>query len=182
MPIFRTRPGSRDLWSSTNERITDFFDEPSMALVKRRVQQLSDEDLSQQLWFIRASLATLAKEPDRVRWPSYRLTESQTVATPERLMTAARAVGDRLAALALRDAGDVSWIGLIHTHERYWSITPLGMDLYDGLPGVALFLAYLGAITQEERYAVLAHDTLTTLRRQVERCQSFITAICGFTG
>ena len=182
MPIFRTRPGSRDLWSSTNERIADFFDEPSMALVQRRVQQLSGDDLSQQLWFIRASLATLAKEPDRVRWPAYRLTEPQTIATPERLVAAARAVGDRLEALALRDADDVSWIGLTHSNERYWSITPLGMDLYDGLPGVTLFLAYLGAITREERYATLAHDTLTTLRRQVERGRSFITSIGGFTG
>ena len=181
-PIFRTRPGSRDLWSSTNERITDFFDEPSMDLVKRRVQQLSGDDLSQQLWFIRASLATLAKKPERVCWPAYRLIEPQTVATRERLLAAARAAGDRLEALALRDAGAPSWIGLTHTNERYWSIAPLGMDLYDGLPGIALFLAHLGAITREERYAILAHDTLTTQRPQVERCRSFIMSIGGFTG
>ena len=56
------------------------------------------------------------------------------------------------------------------------------MDLYDGLPGVALFLAYLGAITREERYTALAHDALTTLRRQVERGRSFITSIGGFNG
>jgi type 2 lantibiotic biosynthesis protein LanM len=182
MPIFRTRPGSRDLWTSTNERITDFFDEPSMALVQRRVRQLSDHDLAQQLWFVHASLATLAKGLERTHWPSYRLTEPQTIVNRERLLIAARAVGDRLEALALRDADDVSWIGLTHTNERYWSIAPLGMDLYDGLPGVALFLAYLGTITQEERYAALAHATLTTLRRQVERCRSFIPSIGGFTG
>jgi type 2 lantibiotic biosynthesis protein LanM len=146
------------------------------------VQQLSDEDLSQQLWFIRASLATLAKGQERARWPAYRLAEPQTIATREKLLATARAVGDRLEVLALRDAGDVSWIGLTHTHERHWSITPLGMDLYEGLPGVALFLAYLGAMTREERYTALAHDTLTTLRRQVERGRSFITSIGGFTG
>ena len=51
-----------------------------MALVRRRVQQLSEHDLAQQLWFIRASLATLAMGADRARWPSYRLTEPQTIA------------------------------------------------------------------------------------------------------
>jgi class II lanthipeptide synthase len=182
MPIFRTRPGSRDLWSSTNERIPNFFDEPSMAVVQRRVQHLSDEDLSQQLWFIRASLATLAREPDQACWPVYCLTEPQTIATRERLLAAARAAGDRLEALALRSADEVAWIGLTHINGRYWSITPLGMDLYDGLPGVTLFLAYLGTITREEHYAALAQDALTTLQRQVECCQSFITSIGGFRG
>ena len=57
MPIFRTRPGSRDLWSSTNERLSNFFDEPAMNLVRRRVQQLGDKDLTRQLRFIRTSLA-----------------------------------------------------------------------------------------------------------------------------
>jgi type 2 lantibiotic biosynthesis protein LanM len=182
IPKFTTHPGSRDLWSSTNECIGGFFSEPSLALVKRRMQQLSDHDLTQQLWFIRASLATLTNGLDRARRPSYRLTEPQTIATHEQLLATARAVGDRLGALALRNAGNISWIGLKHTHECHWSITLLGMDLYDGLPGVALFLAYLGAITREERYAALAHVTLTTLRRQVERCRSFIMSIGSFTG
>jgi lantibiotic modifying enzyme len=39
----------------------------------------------------------------------------------------------------------------------------LGTDLADGLPGVALFLAYLGAIAQEERYTTLAYAAATTL-------------------
>jgi type 2 lantibiotic biosynthesis protein LanM len=153
-----------------------------MAVVQRRVQHLSDEDLSQQLWFIRASLATLAREPDQACWPVYCLTEPQTIATRERLLAAARAAGDRLEALALRSADEVAWIGLTHINGRYWSITPLGMDLYDGLPGVTLFLAYLGTITREEHYAALAQDALTTLQRQVECCQSFITSIGGFRG
>jgi type 2 lantibiotic biosynthesis protein LanM len=64
MPIFRTLPGSRDLWTSADERITEFFDEPSMTLVQHRVQQLSDEDLNQQICFIRASLAPQTLEPE----------------------------------------------------------------------------------------------------------------------
>jgi lantibiotic modifying enzyme len=108
VPIFRTRPGSRDVWTSTNERITDFLDDPGLALVRRRLQQLCSEDLSRQLWFIRGSLATRAMGPDRARWPSHCLPEPQTIATRERLLGAARAVGDRLEALALRGADAVS--------------------------------------------------------------------------
>jgi type 2 lantibiotic biosynthesis protein LanM len=60
VPIFTTCPGSRDLWSSTHERIAGFFAESGLTLVKRRVQRLSDDDLSQQLRFIYAALATPA--------------------------------------------------------------------------------------------------------------------------
>jgi type 2 lantibiotic biosynthesis protein LanM len=182
IPIFMTRPESRDLWTSSDERIDDFFGEPSMARVQRHIQQLSEEDLTRQLWFVRASLATLAMGAERATRLTYRLTEPQTMADRERLLTAARAVGDRLEALALRGEHDASWLGLTHTNERRWSLVPLEMDLYSGLLGVALFLAYLGAILREERYTVLARAALETLRRQVEGRRSIITAIGGFNG
>jgi type 2 lantibiotic biosynthesis protein LanM len=56
----------------------------------------------------------------------------------------------------------------------------LGADLYDGLPGIALFLAYLGAITREERYTALAQAALNATRR--EHDQSSLTSVGGFIG
>jgi type 2 lantibiotic biosynthesis protein LanM len=182
IPMFTTRPGSCDLWSSSSERIADFFDEPSLTLVQRRLQQLSEDDLTRQLWFIRASLATLAMETDGAKWPPYHFTELHTVADRERLLAVAQKAGDRLEALALRGEHDVSWIGLMSSMGRHWSLVPLGTELYDGLAGIALFLAYLSVITREERYNAMAQDALTTMRRQVERSQSFITSIGGFSG
>jgi type 2 lantibiotic biosynthesis protein LanM len=49
IPMFTTRPGSRDLWSSSNNRITNFFERSGMELVRHRLQQLSEDDLRQQL-------------------------------------------------------------------------------------------------------------------------------------
>jgi type 2 lantibiotic biosynthesis protein LanM len=108
--------------------------------------------------------------------------EPQAVADRERLLAAACAVGDRLEALALRGGHDVTWIGLTPTYGRHWSLAPSGPDLYDGLPGIALCLAYLGTITWEERYTALAQATLAAIRRQVERSQPSIMAIGGFSG
>ncbi|HEY9634724.1 MAG TPA: type 2 lanthipeptide synthetase LanM family protein [Coleofasciculaceae cyanobacterium] len=180
IPMFTTRPGSRHVWSSSNEQISNFFDESGMALAQRRVQRLSDEDLTQQLWVIRASLISLAMGGDGARWPTYQITEPKTEANRERLLTAAQAVGDRLEVVALRGEQDVSWIGLTLINERHWSLVPLGINLYDGLPGVVLFLAYLGDITKEERYTTLAQAALTTLRHKIG--QSFLKSIGGFNG
>jgi type 2 lantibiotic biosynthesis protein LanM len=182
IPIFTTQPSSRDLWNSSHERIANFFDESSMTLVQRRLQGLSDPDLTQQIWFIRASLTSLAMSEDRVRWQTYRLTEPQTIVTCDQLLLASRAVGDRLEALALRDDRNALWIGLKLINERRCSIAPLEFDLYDGLAGVVLFLAYLGVITQEERYTRLAQAALTRMRRMLEQSRSFIMSVGGFLG
>jgi type 2 lantibiotic biosynthesis protein LanM len=182
MPLFTTRPDCRDLWSSAKTRIADFFDETGMDLVRRRVRQLDDGDLTKQLWIIRASLATLRTDTDSPEGPGYELTEPRTVADPERLLAAARAAGDRLEELALRGAHDVSWVGLTLAPDRRWSLTPLGPDLYDGLSGVVLFLAYLGDVTGEQRYTALARAALATLRRQVERSRSSPNPVGAFSG
>lgn len=182
IPMFTTRPNSRAIWSSSNQEIADFFDETGMRGVQRRIQQLSEADLQQQLWFIRASLTTLAMGEEQVKWPSYYLAEPQNSASREQLLKAALAVGDRLESLALRDEKNVSWIGLTLLNQKHWTLASLGIDLYDGLSGVILFLAYLGSVTQEKRYTTLAKTALTTMQRQMESSKAFITSIGGFNG
>lgn len=187
IPMFTTRPSSRDIWTSQGEPVCGYFDEPSTTLVQHRLQQLSDKDLDRQLWIIRASFLTLSKAMESATPGSAlrrvsRPTETTAPADRSALLTAARAVGDRLESLALRGDQDASWIGLTLTDERHWSLVPLQFDLYDGLPGIALFLGYLGAVTGEERYTGLADATLTTMRQQVERQRSFIKSVGGFDG
>jgi len=181
--MFVTRPDSRDIWSSSKIRIANFLNEPSMSLVQRCLQQLSETNLKQQLWYIRASLTTLAIDADRVRRPSSSPTKLQTfAANSEQLLQAARVIGDRLEELAVRDKDNVTWIGLTPTLTSQLSLIPLGLDLYGGVAGVALFLAYLGAVTKEERYTTLARSAVTTLLQQIQLGKSFLKLIGGFSG
>ena len=59
IPIFTTRPDSRDLWSSSGERIADFFDRSGLDMVRDRLLGYGDTDLARQLAFIRRSFASL---------------------------------------------------------------------------------------------------------------------------
>ena len=52
--------------------------------------------------------------------------------------------------------------------DRGWQLRPLQTDLYSGLPGVILFLAYLGDLLDRREFRELAESALHTLRRQVE--------------
>ena len=61
IPLFTTRPSSRDLFTCTGEVVENYFRESGIALAERRIHSLCEKDLERQLWVIRASLSTIAK-------------------------------------------------------------------------------------------------------------------------
>src|SRR5262249_39553936 len=109
-------------------------------------------------------------------------TEPRSTADRNDFLRAARRIGDRLEQTAIRGKHDATWLGLTSIDQRHWTLMPLGIDLYDGLPGVILFLACLGEITEQERYIDLARAAFKTLQRQIERGRSSIISIGGFNG
>jgi len=72
IPLFSTCPGSRAIRTAEGERLEDFFDAPSLYLVRQRVEHLGDDDLAKQTWIIEASLATLLMDrEDKIGRPTY---------------------------------------------------------------------------------------------------------------
>ena len=182
IPIFTTRPSSCDLWSSAGQHFAKFFSQSGLDRVTLGLRRLSEDDLSRQVWFIRASLTSLMLgEIHPVKKPTRETQGQHDPATPERLTSAATKVGERLKQLALWGKSDVSWVGVGLVHERAWSILPLGNKLYDGLPGVILFLAYLGSVTKKNEYELSARGALATLLRQL-KAPPEMTSIGSFSG
>ena len=181
IPVFTTQPNLRAIWSSSGEQIDDFYDESCLTLVQRRLSKLDEADLKQQIWFIHASFCTLISVADHKR-SSYSLSEPKKTLGYQKLLQSAREVGDRLETLALSSQQNTSWIGLNLVDEKHWILAPSDIDLYEGLPGIILFLAYLGQITQEKRYTNLAKAAFKTLQGHIESCQEYLTSIGGFCG
>lgn len=181
VPIFTTRPSSRDLWS-TQQHFENFFQQTGLDRVRQRLRQLSADDLSRQVWFIRASLTSLMLGEGHAARESNRVTHPPCApASRERLLAAAVKVGERLNELALWGRNDVSWVGVSLVNERAWSILPLGNKLYDGLPGVILFLAYLSSITKRNEFERPARAGLYTLMSQLKEPPK-MNIIGGFSG
>jgi type 2 lantibiotic biosynthesis protein LanM len=141
IPLFTTTPGSRDLWTSSGRRIAEFVAEPALDLVRRRIRRAGHAERERQTWAIRAAFAALPQSAGR-RPARRKVAEPALPATRGELLFAARAIGDRLEDLALRGADDACWLGLGATDGRPPSVISLGADLYSGVPGIALFLAY----------------------------------------
>lgn len=182
IPFFTTRPDTRSVYTSQKACLTDLLAEPGMEATRRRVQRLSEEDLARQLWFIQASFAAMTLGN---RHPGQRISQldpTNTEVTRERLMQAACAVGDRLSERALLDEYGAHWLGLTFINEREWMVLPAGMDLYDGVGGIALFLAYLGSVTSNSRYTQFARHALTATREQVKVRSGKLQQVGAFNG
>jgi type 2 lantibiotic biosynthesis protein LanM len=165
VPLFTTRVGSTGLWWEQERELPGFFQETGLERVRRRIETLGPEDRKQQVWLIRASLASLQVEKSEVR--PYTVTGDGPEAGWDELLAAARAIGDRMAETALRRSGEATWIGMCMRESDTFSLLPLDVDLYSGLSGQALFLAWLGELTGEARYVELARETTVALRRRL---------------
>lgn len=181
IPMFTTRPSSRDIWTCSGECIPDFLYESGLTNSMQRVREFSDSHLDRQLWLIQASLATQAVRT-KTRGSAPLVTDRMCSTNREEFLQAALAAGDRLAALAVRGKDSAAWIGITTTGKDQWSLVPAGADLYDGLPGVALFLAYLGKATGQERFTGMARGALAALQQLVTPENPLMRSIGGFSG
>ena len=180
IPCFSARPASRDLHVGETRTIADFFGESSLSSVERIAGRLSPTDCTRQVWLIEASLASLPGS--LVTSLSETGSGPTTHGAPDRLLGGALAIGRRLDQLAVRNGDTASWIGLDCDHRGVWSIAKAGLDLDAGVPGITLFLSYLGAVTGLEAPSSLARAGLATLQELIERRAASLSRIGGYDG
>jgi type 2 lantibiotic biosynthesis protein LanM len=184
IPLFTTRVDSLDLATCDGETIAAFFTESGLALATKRIQQLDEADLARQSWIIQASFTSMVLGTDQAMHKTLHLQPPKHKITQPQILSAALAIGNRLHKLTLTNEDTVTWLGVNAIKEHEWRLTIAEEDLYSGASGIALFLAYLGAITQEERYTALARSALNTIRYFVTKKQqhAHLSSIGMFSG
>jgi len=180
VPVFTTRPDSRDLWTSSGERIEGFFEQTAMEAVRHGLRKVGDDDLALQTWYIRAAIASGGSS---MNGASVHLPLPET----RNYMELARAVGDALLKQALEYESYASWVGLapVGPSESSWALEPLDLGLHAGISGCSFFLAYLGALTGEGAYSKIARKSMALVRRQLERMKLAglpVSGLGGFAG
>ncbi|MEV4915833.1 type 2 lanthipeptide synthetase LanM family protein [Streptomyces tirandamycinicus] len=172
VPVFTTTPTAQDLRDGKGG-LGQFRQRTGMASVRARLENLSQEDLEHQLWFVRAALGTRdtgghtqrgsAAAPGQGTASSARELPDETE-VEELAVAAAMRIGDTLSARMLRDdSGFVEWMSLNLVDERFWTVGPAGWGLHSGITGIALFLAELAAVSGEARYRAMAQDVVHAL-------------------
>lgn len=167
IPLFTTSSDGRTVYSSEGEALGNLFQTSGLELARQQIQRLDERDLTRQIWIIEASLATLQMGEASSITTVQPFQPARQPVSRAQLLAQAKAIGTRLEELAFQNAEGASWLGLNLIREKVWSLAPTDSNLYDGASGISLFLAYLGAITAEERFTSLARLALAPIRRQI---------------
>ncbi|WP_312865141.1 type 2 lanthipeptide synthetase LanM [Saccharothrix tamanrassetensis] len=160
VPLFTTRPGSRDVWSASGEKIADLLPVSGLDAVAAKVAALDEVDRHDQQWLISAALASRPRPVDHRTGAAVPAPLEAGVPDPQRLLVAACGIADEVLARATVDGRRVNWVGLELVDDRHWAVAGMGAGLSNGYTGVALFLAQLGALTGASRYTKFARDAL----------------------
>jgi type 2 lantibiotic biosynthesis protein LanM len=172
IPFFIARASSDALVIASDQEIEACFGEPSFDLVLARLKTLGDEDLERQTQFICGSLYThIARDVASV--PVVQSADEDvglevtTLPTPDRLVAQALAIAEQITTRAIHAVdGSAAWIAPHYLYQaRRYQLQPLGYDLYNGVCGVALFLAAVEKVSGDTEYHRLTLGALQPLRK-----------------
>ncbi len=179
IPIFTTKPGSRDLITSSGEIIPNFFKKASYDISVERIAGLTMENIEQQARWIEASIASNCKEKISIKQYHFSPEDLNNIDT-NLFVEGAKKIGYRLAEQAIiGNRNDAAWIGLVTNYYGQWQVSSLDQSLYNGLSGIALFLAYLGKVTNEKDFTKLALQAVETIIHSPIHSKSFCSAFYG---
>lgn len=173
IPFFWTRADSRDLRDSCGHVIPEILSESGYFLARQRLLQMGEADMERQIWAIQASFATIQLGHGEGSWPGHAAMADEREPATDDLLGLARAVGDRVLQLAYKENDCAGWLGVNLIRDREWRVMPVSFDLYNGLGGIALFLAHLGRLTGEPSYTGMARAAAHSIRRQFEARHGF---------
>ena len=164
VPLFTGHVADTSLADCAGVLHESFFAASGLDSARQRIRRLSETDLSDQLWFMRAALAGAAGFLRR-RAPHQPQTRGEIGWSSDLALDAARSIADRLVTTALRETPSEGpeWVSLDLLDERYWVVGRTSLGLGSGVAGIALYLAELDAVVHEPRYREIAEDVVRGL-------------------
>ncbi len=145
--------------------------------VKSQINKMDEKDLDKQVKFIRASLFFKEAGHDSVKDTEethvWNLEEISAL-DKDKLIASAVKIARILQSEAIFSTdGSCSWMsaGIIGTNR--FRIQPMSMFLYDGMPGVTLFLSALYAVTADPEIKRLNDASIKTLRQVIDNMHQY---------
>ncbi|NEU76297.1 type 2 lantipeptide synthetase LanM [Hassallia byssoidea VB512170] len=170
IPYFVADSSSNALCINPDLVVEGYFKEPSCERMISHLKRLSNADLAQQIAIIRGSFYSRIVRGITDATSTNLDLDATVPLTQAQLVQSAVEIAKELHARAIRAAdGSVTWIGMgyLPKAERM-QLQPLGYSLYDGVGGVALFLAGLAKITGDAKFRDLALSALQDLRKPLQ--------------
>ena len=187
-PIFWAESGRTDLKDPYGIVFPDYMIKAAYDQVVNSVSEMNEEDLKTQVKFIRAALLFRDLEHNQVKTGEEKqvITAREIQPAPaETLMKAATEIAAKLQSEAIFSKdGSCTWItsGIIPGTDRF-RLQPMSFILYDGLPGVTLFLSALLSVKDDPALRRLNESTIQSLRQGFAQMKQYgVAGSGGFIG
>lgn len=172
IPLFSACSDSDSLTIFPNQTIDRYFTEPSFNRVIARLDQLNEQDLEQQIFFIKGSLySRITKEAHCVSLSEeFNFTFNDVFPlTQEAMVQEAIMIATGIDKQAIRSAdGSATWLAPQYLLEaQRFQIQPMGHSLFDGSFGVASFLAALAQVTPKTGFRDFGLGALQSFRQDL---------------
>ncbi len=136
IPYFEMAPDSASLYDGDGKEHPAYFPTKPSPLQKKKLELLCENDLLRQLSILRMSMALLTTKPRSKR------RRSAAVSNRRSLMELHLShMIDWFLRTAIETEHGVNWIAPQFFSNETWKLAPLGLYLYNGLAGAAVFLA-----------------------------------------
>lgn len=165
IPLFSVYACSRQVDADGAPVLVDAFRQPALQDARDQIAAMGEGDLEWQCRLIRGAFAAARATTDAPS-PTAALSPRRTDGVHVLALAEALAIGRRLAGEAVRGPqGGVTWVGLGYMlRADKYQFRVLGNNFYDGVPGVAVFLAALHRATGDRRWHALALDAVQDAR------------------
>ncbi len=168
VPIFLGKPGSRQVRGSSGRVVPTLLARTGLASAEAKIARMGETDRREQEWVIRAALASRAEPEEHASGARRAESVTAIVPDPERLLSCACGIADKIVARALHDEQRANWLTMDQVDGRHWMVMPMGAGFGAGYSGVAVFLAQLGSLTGITRYTDLARKAVRPIPRLID--------------
>lgn len=172
IPYFTSKPESTNMWDSKGRRINNFFKTSALNETKEKINEMNESDCHEQVSFIKTAILVI-KDSYR-KHKVFDIIPGSHVFDPKDFLQESIKIGDFLASRAIEGEQqdgqkDVSWIGSFVDNQRedQFKISAANSSLYEGVGGISLFLAYLGHISNDEKYTKLSKQALVPVYKDL---------------
>ncbi|OPX45176.1 lanthionine synthetase C-like protein [Ruminiclostridium hungatei] len=189
VPSFKITADSLRATNHKNEVVYDKYKKSIIETLEDKINRLSKIDLERQVALIYMSYMGCKMETDLPRGTKTLFSKSGNSGDNYDYLKLADSIGEKIIKRGfstwVNGKREHSWICYAGFGDDYYSINPVGWDLYKGNCGIAVYFMYLGKTLKEESYIQYAKDTLNSVDRMINlnNCRDIETMGYGvFTG
>lgn len=175
IPIYHFRGKEKSLTDGNGMTYSEYFEQSAYENFQKKLRQLSATDLKSQQMLIRLSIGCNLPQMEESRYVPTDLIRREN---KEVLLS----LGRHMAGLQIESGGRQIWTRLDFSKQA-WKMETAGMNLYDGLPGIAVAFAAIISACRGREFDGISDRLTDEMFAYTERCSEQKQAVVtGQTG